>query len=67
MKDKNDKCENCLFYYNFGPDDAGLCRRFPPIVQRDANEGPNRAAMGAWVTTNGWCGEYMSKKTDSCR
>jgi hypothetical protein len=43
---KIEQCETCKFWMSLS-DDRGLCQRYPPSCEKDAND---------------WCGEWRSKQ-----
>ncbi|MGE5650955.1 MAG: high-potential iron-sulfur protein [Bacillota bacterium] len=52
------RCGSCVFYQADPGDEAGYCRRFPPVVLPD--EGGNSSAYPV-VIPDDWCGEFTRK------
>lgn len=56
-----ERCDKCKFYYTFGLDREGVCRRKAPVV---AGGTGMYNASATWPKVYGnsmWCGEFKSK------
>lgn len=56
------RCASCAFFIPDPKDDIGECRRYPPVVFPDGEDG-----LGFSFSMTGstqWCGEFRRKLSD---
>lgn len=59
LKPDNDwmpRCGSCAFFVSDAKDDIGECRRLPPVVFPDGDEGLGFSF--SMSTSEQWCGEF---------
>ena len=61
MADNEEVCDQCKFYYTFGVDREGNCRKKAPVVAGGTGMYSSSATWPKVYGNSMWCGEFIHK------